>query len=250
VPLTPSPVPLLEIGARTATGYSSGAYRCLGADDRYYFVKSPRLAGARAVISEWLAAGLAEAMGLPAREAVIVDIPFALVTPEIRELGHGLAFGSLELAHADDLSFSSAAKLPTTLRAELFLFDYWIQNADRILGPAGGNPNLLVATGHPLAVIDHGNAFDAHFNSNDFCDHHAFADRRVEWLDANRRQTWEAKASAALERVPDLWDGIPLEWHENAHGEIQHEMTLENVLHLLNRFTRDPASFWSPLRSS
>lgn len=244
------PIALLEIGALTSTGFSSGAYRCLGEDGRYYYVKSPRLAGSKAVISEWLAAGLAQQMQLPVRECALVQIPAQLVTPELRELGHGLAFGSLELAQADDLSFSTAVKLPTTLRAELFLFDYWIQNADRILGPAGGNPNLLVATGHPLAVIDHGNAFDPHFDSSAFCAHHAFADRRIEWLDATRRQAWEAKASAALDRVPYLWDGIPLEWHENAHGEIQHEMTLENVLHLLNRFTRDPSGFWSPLRSS
>jgi hypothetical protein len=245
-----APVALIEIGARTATGYSSGAYRCLGEDGRYYYVKSPRLAGAKAVISEWLAAGLAEAVGLPVREAAIVEIPTVLVTPEIRELGHGPAFGSVELAHADDLSFFTAAKLPTPLRSELFLFDYWIQNADRILGPAGGNPNLLVATGHPLAVIDHGNAFDLHFDSTAFCGHHAFADRRVEWLDTSRGKGWEERASTALERVPALWGGIPVEWHENAHGEILHEMTLENVLHLLNRFTRDPSGFWSPLRSS
>ena len=243
-------IPLVEIGPRTVTGYSSGAHRCVGVDDRYYYVKSPRLAGAKAVISEWLAAGLAQAMKLPVREAVLLQIPPELITPDLRELGHGVAFGSLELPHADDLTFSTAAKVPTALRAELFLFDYWIHNADRALGSAGGNPNLLVAAGHPLAVIDHGNAFDQEFDLSTFLAHHAFADSRFEWLEIPRRLDWEARALAALPVIPTLWDGIPPEWHENSHGEIQHEMTLENVLLLLNRFTRDQTGFWSPLLSS
>ncbi len=202
------------------------------------------------MISEWLAAGLAEAMKLPVREAVLVQIPPELITADLRELGHGGAFGSLELAHADDLSFSTAAKLPAPLRAELFLFDYWIHNADRALGSAGGNPNLLVTTGHPLAVIDHGNAFDPEFQLSGFLAHHAFADCRMEWLEPLRRLDWEERARAALQVIPPLWDAVPLAWHENAHGEIQHEMTLENVLFLLNRFSPDPSVFWSTLLSS
>lgn len=241
------PIALLEIGALTSTGFSSGAYRCLGEDGRYYYVKSPRLAGSKAVISEWLAAGLAEQMQLPVRECALVQIPAQLITLEHRRLGSGLAFGSLELAHADDLSFAAVAKVPAPLRAELFLFDYWIQNADRVLGAAGGNPNLLVANGHPLAVIDHGNAFDPSFTPEAFCDGHAFAESRVHWLETARRQAWEARALAAAARLSDLWEGIPQEWHENPHGEILHEMTLENVSRLLHRFTADPTRFWSPL---
>jgi hypothetical protein len=241
------PIALLEIGALTSTGFSSGAYRCLGEDGRYYYVKSPRLAGSKAVISEWLAAGLAERMQLPVRESAMVQIPALLITPELRRLGSGLAFGSLELAHADDLSCAAAARVPAPLQAELFLFDYWIQNADRVLGPAGGNPNLLVANGQPMAVIDHGNAFDPSFSPEAFCNNHAFAGSRVQWLEIDRRQAWEAKALAAADRLSELWESIPQEWHENPHGEILHEMTLENVSRLLHRFGADPTRFWSPL---
>ena len=243
-------ISLIEIGPRTATGYSSGAHRCLGDDGRYYYVKSPRLAGAKAVIAEWLAAGLAEAMKLPVREAALVKIPPELITADLRELGHGVAFGSLELPHADDLSFSTVAKLPAQLRAELLIFDYWIHNADRALGSAGGNPNLLVASAHPLAVIDHGNAFDPEFKLDSFLAHHVFSDSRFHWLDIPLRRDWETRALASLKVIKTLWDRIPPEWHENAHGEIQHEMTLENVLFLLNRFTRDQTGFWSPLITS
>ena len=210
-------------------------------------MKSPRLAGSKAVISEWLSAGLAEGMKLPMREASIVHIPHELITADLRSLGHGLAFGSLELAHADELPFSTVANLPANLRAELFLFDYWIQNADRALGAAGGNPNLLVASGTPLAMIDHGNAFDPEFNVPIFLDHHVFAGSRFHWLGIPEQQDWEARATEAVQLVSALWNSIPDEWHENSHGENQHQMTLENVLFLLNRFSSDQNAFWAPL---
>lgn len=189
-------------------------------------------------------------MTLPVREAILVRIPPELITASLRELGPGLAFGSLELAHADDLSFAMAARLPASLRAQVLLFDYWIHNADRVLGAAGGNPNLLVASGHPLALIDHGNAFDPDFHLPNFLIHHAFADCRIEWLETPRRQAWEVAAQAALRGISSLWNAIPPEWHEDNHGEIRHEMTLENVHFLLDRFVRDPSVFWSPLLTS
>jgi hypothetical protein len=64
------------------------------------------------------------------------------------------------------------------------------------------------------------------------------------------KHKWEVLAQAAVRVIPSLWAALPLDWLENSHGEIKHEMTLENVLFLLDHFTRDPSVFWSSLLSS
>ena len=241
-------VSLVEIGPRTATGYSSGAYRCLGEDGRYYFVKSPRQAGARAVIAEWLAAGLGKAMALPVREVSFVDVPEALAfTEEVRILRPGIAFGSIELAQPDDLTFSQAESLPRELRAEVLAFDYWLRNSDRTLGPAGGNPNMLSSRGHPLTLIDHGNAFDPEFEVRSFLANHAFTPCRALWLEAARRRAWKKRAKAALKRLPAMWEAMPACWHENDGDEMLHDFRLEDVMILLQQVEADEALFWNPL---
>ncbi len=242
-------VPLVEIGPRTETGYSSGAHRCLGRDGRYYYVKSPHLAGAAAVVAEWIAAGLATAMGLPVREASLVTIPKALISSDLIALGHGPAFGSLELPQADPLSWSSAEKLPAALRAEVLLFDYWIRNMDRTLGAAGGNPNLLAAAGTPLALIDHGNAFDPDFNAPEFLGNHVFAGSRGHWLEKTSRTAWQKRARQTLKLLPGLWEQLPPEWHENQFGDPLHQFTLETLHSLLHRFTPGQTAFWPGLLS-
>lgn len=246
----PGPViPLVEIGPRTETGFSSGAYRCLGEDGRYYFVKSPKLAGAGAVVAEALGAGLAAAMHLPVREASLVFAHEVLISEDTQALGHGAAFGSLELPQSDPLMWASAVGLPFRLRAEVLLFDYWIQNMDRTLGPAGGNPNLLTAANTELVLIDHGNGFDSEFKESTFLSHHAFAECRAYWQDKRCRAAWQRLACDALQRLPAFWEAIPQDWHENKYGDPLHDKTLENVSALLHRFTSAPPAFWAGLLS-
>ncbi|RYD35238.1 MAG: hypothetical protein EOP86_09000 [Verrucomicrobiaceae bacterium] len=87
------------------------------------------------------------------REASLVFVPSMLVTADAQALGHGIAFGSLELPQSDPLMWTGTGSLPFSLRAEVLLFDCWIHNMDRTLGPAGGNPNLLTAADTELALI-------------------------------------------------------------------------------------------------
>lgn len=221
----------------------------MGADGRYYFVKSVKLAGAPALIAEWIAARLASALGLPAREAALVQIPQLLITEEFSGLGYGTGFGSLELPHADSLAWSVAENLPLPLRAEVLLFDYWIRNLDRTLGAAGGNPNLLTATGTPLALIDHGNAFDPDFNAAILSDHHVFASCKAHWLNKAHQTGWQKRARTALKQLPALWEELPQDWHENRFGDSLHQITLESLHTLLHRFTPSRTAFWSGLLS-
>lgn len=230
------------------TGFASGAFRCCAEDGRWFYVKSPRQAGARAVISEWLGAGLAFAMNLPIRAPSFVRIPSSLIIAlGGHELGEGIAFGSLELPFPDHLSFSHSLSLPEPLRAEILLFDYWIRNTDRVLGPAGGNPNLLMSREVPVALIDHGNAFDDHFVPADFLKSHVFSGTRSNWLDATRRHAWQQQARHAATTLEALWGHIPETWHEDAHGDPRHQMTLEMVQNMLQAPHLPDFPFWQPL---
>lgn len=243
-------VELVETGLRTATGFSSGAYYCFGADGRHYYVKSPRQAGALAVVAEWLCACLAQEMEMPAQEGALVRVPETLAACAPAELGSGVAFGSVALPQAEDLSFGQAVKLPVSVRAEILMFDYWVHNEDRALGPAGGKPNLLVAKGHPVRMIDHGNAFDPAWDARNFTSGHAFASSAVFWRKAAQRQRWMNRALRCLDQVPAFWEAMPRGWHENTYGEPLHHLTLENVLHLLYQFRDDEPGFWAPFLTS
>jgi hypothetical protein len=242
------PVRLIEIGERSLTGISSGAVRCKGEDGRYYYVKTPKLAGAGSVVREWIAARLALHFHLPAREGVMVEIPVEFAAlPVAAALGTGKGFGSLELPQADLLTWHGVEQLPRPLRATVLLFDYWIQNADRTLGPAGGNPNLLRAHGVPLALIDHGNAFDSAFDVSIFKGHHAFASCVADWLDRKAQREWMVQAVRASATIPDLWNFLPEEWHENTFGDSLHDLSMENTLSILSRIEDSSSAFWTTL---
>jgi hypothetical protein len=200
------------------------------------------------VIKEWLCASLAREMMLPVCEGVMVEVPEEFLALEsAARLGVGIGFGSLELPYADTIQWRDVEKLPPQLRARVLLFDYWIQNLDRTLGPAGGNPNLLRSKGTPLALIDHGNAFDAAFDPSECLAHHAFADSRVIWHDRNAQADWQRDAMEAALTIPDLWGSIPDEWHENDFGDPLHHLSVENIDSILKRFEENTPAFWSPL---
>lgn len=200
------------------------------------------------MIAEWLAAGLGDAMGLPVREASLVNVPQALAFTEgAQVLRTGIAFGSVELPQPDDLAFSLAESLPRDLRADVLAFDYWLHNADRILGPAGGNPNMLVSKDNPLVLIDHGNAFDPEFDPLSFKANHAFASCRALWLEVARRREWKKRARAAMKLIPARWQAMPEAWHESDHGEMLHDIRMEDVIFLLQQVATRETTFWKPL---
>lgn len=187
-------------------------------------------------------------MALPVRSPALVRIPPSLVAAlGGHELGDGIAFGSLELPFPDHLSYSHSLTIPEPLRAEIFLFDYWICNSDRTLGPAGGNPNLLMSQDVPVALIDHGNAFDENFVPADLLQTHVFAASRSHWLDTTHRHAWQNQALHVSTTLEALWDLIPETWHEDAHGDPRHQMTLEMVQKMLHVPHLPDSSFWLPL---
>ncbi|MEI9982629.1 MAG: HipA family kinase [Aliidongia sp.] len=193
-------------------------FRCRGDDGRIYFVKG-RGAGRRSQLREWIAGHIAQQLRLPIPPFEIVTVPSALLRLdlphlELRDLGVGPAFGSLEMPNATDLLVGDLARVPPDLRRRVLLFDWWIRNDDRTLTELGGNPNLLwVAQRRELVVIDHNLAFCETFDPIAFMQLHVFAaERAAMWDDLAERAFWEQECAGALSEFDRACDNAPEEW--------------------------------------
>ena len=125
--------------------------------------------GARALVAEMVAGGIAEALRLPLPTVAVVDLPDgfgrAEPDPEIQDIlkgsgGPNVGLRFLPNAFAYDPA-SMADVVTPDLASDIVWFDALITNIDR----TARNPNLLVTTvdGAPhLWLIDHGAALYVH----------------------------------------------------------------------------------------
>ncbi|MES2570291.1 MAG: HipA family kinase, partial [Verrucomicrobiota bacterium] len=125
-------------------------------------------------VAETVAALLAGDLGLPHAEPVIVELNRNLaptVPPKWKdyadriERSEGLNFGSVFVGQGTNAALPSADDRPELLRfwAELFCFDFLIQNYDRV----SDNPNYLWQ-GDRIILIDHEQAFSHIDSENEF----------------------------------------------------------------------------------
>lgn len=101
----------------------------------------------RELCYELLAARMATAFALPVAGYEVLEVSQEILefsaVPEIQALRAGPAFGSLHVANGASLLPVAVKSVEEELRWKILLFDWWIQNEDRILGDSGGNVNLL-----------------------------------------------------------------------------------------------------------
>lgn len=217
-----TPLEIIAIEGRTDEGNGvSRPFRCRSESEDLYFVKLKN-SGHTQLVKEWIAGRLAQEMGLPIADFRQVKIPIELVAgvPEYEsELGHGIAFGSKELAPAKRLAMPFIPSDPNGQLSRILLFDRWIHNSDRALTETGGNPNLLWDISRARVVlIDHDNAFDESFVLKEFWENHALRRFRSAWSAENRPEmtAWLMAGAAHLDR---LWDELPEEWLEDSFGD-------------------------------
>jgi hypothetical protein len=121
--------------------------------------------GAKALIAELIVGSLARAVGLPAPELALVEIPEPFgrsePDPEIRDLlraSHGINVGLRYLDGSFNFAPSAAGELiDAALASRIVWLDAYTTNPDR----THRNPNLLVWQRRPW-LIDHGAALYAH----------------------------------------------------------------------------------------
>jgi len=209
----------------------------------------------QSLINEWIGGRLAQWMGLPVADMDIVEVPQLLADNNRRNdwnsFKAGLGFGSyVGGASVRDLQLSDIAKLNAVQLAEVFLFDYWIQNADRQIGLSGGNPNTIIFPHREeFYLIDHDNAFDE-INIKLFNEWHIGRHQKEYWLSKIHQKSWLEKVDAALEQLDEFWGELPEEWlHSDLDISSESSYTVSPIRDILRRPLTDPESFWSPILS-
>jgi hypothetical protein len=219
---------------------------CKGEDGNNYFVKGYH-AGRRSLINEYVCGRLALALGLPVADFEIVEIQAELVELSCLSnnqlLQPGLAFGSREVIHAQELSYTQRSKIAHKLRRDVLMFDWWIRNGDRTLTEVGGNPNLLWDQRFKkLAVIDHNSAFDRTFNIEDFKHRHVFGEEfPVVFGDMLERNDYRDRLATILPEFDEACSAVPAEWWHVDHG-VPTDFDRSSARAILSRILDD--NFW------
>ena len=134
--------------------------------------------------------------------------------------------------------------VPTNVQRDVLVFDWWIQNCDRLTG----NTNLLIdAAAKKLVVIDHNLAFDRQFSAEEFLAHHVFA---ANWpaicSDLVVQEEYSRRLSAALEGLSMACHNVREEWRwANAEMDVPANFDLQYVQQTLSRCTTP--ELWSPV---
>ena len=235
-----------EVRGRAVQGVTRPFF-CKGEDGHWYYVKSRGSAGYQALLREWVAGMLAREFGLPIATFNCVDVPCELIIPELdvelEELGAGLAFGSQRVDMVQELSISHLDDVPVSVQQDVLVFDWWVQNGDRILTVHGGNPNLLWdQNNRALVVIDHNLAFDETFEKNEIVKGHVFADQLDNvFFDLVKRSEYEARMRNAMKIFDHACDSAPENWYWIDIDEPV-KFDREEISSMLNRFETD--AFW------
>ncbi|KTC60158.1 HipA family kinase [Pseudomonas savastanoi] len=247
----PARVTAREIIKQSSQGVSVQPFLIRGDDNQTYFVKGLSRALAPGLTSEVLAAELGAHLGLPIPPWALMDIPQGLIdfslVPNVRDLEGGPAFASLQVDNASDVSWAHVEKIPADLKKKVLLFDWWIGNGDRGLGPMGGNVNLILDQGGNLAVIDHNIAFDSELDADEFRCYHVFRDQlSTKTGELLARLDFLTQLDAALADWDRITSLLPEEWvrRDFGHGE-EYEPTLAERYQLLERFKEE--QFWGRL---
>jgi hypothetical protein len=226
-------------------------FLCRSTEGDIYFVKGIGGVGIPALRAEVIGGTLASLLRLPIPDFAIVEVSERLIEMSavdgVIELTGHFAFGSRAIEGAEEISFSQTLALPLEWKAKVLLFDWWIQNEDRILSPLGGNPNMLVSQ-QLLAqpwLIDHHCAFDTRFDSTAFWKNHIFADSRKIWTKA-----WRNKEGKRLQKLVDqihlIWNTLPLPWRSEINEDSSEtDLELNRISRILRRPVDAPGEFWN-----
>jgi len=234
---------------RRLEGGITRPFLCRATNDKHYVAKGLELPPTER-IAELLCARLAAQFGLPIPEHGYIYIDPALLryNAEARnDLGPGDSYALAYVAEAADLLFSQAQQVHSDLQKAVFIFDYWVGNGDRQIGPMGGRPNLLI-TGldSQLHLIDHNQAFQWPMDAQQFSESHVFGPNNRTWrLDLVDKVEYTQRMHDTAKRFRDLCVDLPDEWCEPIG-----KPALENLLEKIesNLMLCQSDEFWSVLQ--
>ena len=237
---------IIEIRGRSPQG-ATKPFICRAEDERIYYVKGNSALG-DGRIAEYVSAELALLFGLPIPEFAIVNIPSELIEfdEELQfALGAGPAFASLQIEQPQEVNFSSLSNMNAELLKDIFIFDYWINNADRTGTANGGNSNLIYQpNSSELFIIDHNLAFDVSFEFDTFKELHICSQAwYANQCDLFTKQNYQAKLETGLQQFKSICEKIPEQWFDCATIDDNFLQRLETTL---KGFQQD--IFWENLK--
>lgn len=206
----PEEIYIEQIIRETKQGQTS-PYICKDDRSETYIVKGSRTTGL-GLAKEWICARLGDVFGLPIPPFTIawVDTPFIESGYEMYEYN----FASKFVKGIQDITLITLNQVPQNIVNDLYIFDYWIQNADRNLTESGGNPNLFVDQRNgEVYVLDHNLAFDETFSLEQHKSLHV-CHCRQEWTSLVEvdKQSYTVRFDNALSQLDTIMEEIPDDW--------------------------------------
>ena len=212
-------------------------------DDGLYVVKFRGAGqGPKALVAEVVAGRLAQEIGLPVPEIVLVELDVALASaepdPEIQDLvgsSGGLNAGLDFLPGALAFDEAAATRMDPAQAAAVVWLDALVMNVDR----TPRNPNLLVWHGR-VFLIDHGAALYTQ-HGDEFADtatrrfpairDHVLLPRAGSIRDAHDRLAGAARAAIdrVVGEVPAAWVGDPSPYRGWLHARLDDDGWVEEA---------------------
>jgi len=225
----------IKLIVRVSAQGISRPYQCLDEHGVLRWCKGSHT-GLKAVMSEWMCAKMAHALGLPVPPCDILYLDPNCFAKWQKNAGNDLptlvtesnpfVFASTNVEDAKDVTdpLDELKDEDPALLARIFTFDAFIRNTDR----TDYNSNLLINGG--VHIIDHNNAFDPDFDSNAFSQTHILRECHAN-ADPRAKAAFEEQLRETItaEFLAKAWSEMPEAWTDAA-SEV---FSLESVLHLL-----------------
>jgi len=240
---------ITHIIRRMASGVTE-PFLCECDDGNKYVIKGkPRLTP-KELMAEWISAKLAQflELSIPQFFLVFVDNDVIKFTkPEWkRDLQEGHAFACSYIEQSIPISFYQAhTNVDIQTRKFIYLFDKWINNADRTLSENGlGNVNLLFnVISNRYYLIDHNLSFFHNYEQEEFRSHVYCPDNRNWTYDLVDLQEFRDRLRGALLSFDAMLNTIPDDWKlEDDASQIEFVEFLRSTL---ERAVNE--DFWSTL---
>lgn len=137
----------------------------------------------------------------------------------LSEIGEGTAFASEFIDDLQEVNYQKLDNASVDILRDLYVFDYWIRNADRNLTEQGGNPNLFYKQSSlDVIVLDHNLAFDNDFLNQDHAQLHVCKRFWPVQFDFDAQQKYEDRMRNSLQHWDDLISKIPNDWKVEVAG--------------------------------
>ena len=143
-----------------------------------------------------------------------------------------------------EINYQKLVKAPVDILQDLYVFDYWIRNADRNLTEKGGNPNLFYKQSSlDIIVLDHNLAFANDFLNNEHSELHVSNKFWPTQIDFVAQQKYQERMRNSLLKWDCFIAQIPTDWKV---GMVDFDGFISRLKLILDKYETN--LFWEELK--